>query len=83
MEKHEYGDKIFKLLQRMERDRDKPDLHSFKAETEKGTVFVEARSGEVRMDEHRENEVIPWVGSYMAAANRLEMLGLKLNTVEM
>ena len=83
MTKASYGDKIFKLLQTLERNINKPDLHSFKARIKNGVVFVEARRGEVYISEMRADTThVGWAGTYMAAANRLEMLGLDLDSVE-
>ncbi len=77
-----YGDKIFKLLQRLERNVHKTDLDNFVANIRDGVVFVEARQGEVYIGEHRsDNTHVGWVGTYIAAANRLEMLGLDLDSV--
>ena len=77
-----YGDKIFKLLQKLEKNLHKPDLHSFKGQIKDGSVFVEARRGEVFIDDERGGNRTSWAGTYIAAANRLEMLGLDLDTVE-
>ena len=77
-----YGDRIFKLLQMLERKVNVPDMHSFIARTKNGTVFVEARQGEVFISHERDNGTyVGWSGTYIAAANRLEMLGLNLDTV--
>lgn len=82
-DKLSYGDKIFKLLQSLERNINKPDLHSFKARIKNGVVFVEARQGEVYISEMRHDTThVGWTGTYIAAANRLEMLGLDLDSVE-
>lgn len=77
-----YGDRIFKLLQKLERHIYTPDLHSFTAQIKNGTVFVEARQGEVFMRHGIGDSWSTWAGTYLAAANRLEMLGIDLNTVE-
>lgn len=82
-----YGDKIFKLLQKLGRNLHYPDIHSFKANTKDGVVFAEAREGEVYIRHIPNNaetasEYTDWAGTYIAAANRLEMLGLDLNSVE-
>lgn len=83
MEQLSYGDMIWNLMQQIERRVGTPDLHSFKAETAKGGVFVEGRQGEVFIWEYVGDDATTWTGMYMAAANRLEMLGIKLDTVEM
>lgn len=79
----EYGDKIFKLMQSIERNRNTPDLHSFTARIKNGTVFVEGREGEAFIDERYDNgKENQFCGCYMAVTNRLEMLGLDLDSVE-
>lgn len=83
MKELNYGDKIFKLLQSLERKVNVPDLHSFKARAGNGTVFVEARQGEVFISHERDNGTyVGWCGTYIAAANRLEILELDLDSVE-
>ncbi len=78
-----YGDKIFKLLQKLERNVNNPDLHSFKAHINTGVVFVEARQEDVYISHERDNGTfVGWVGTYIAAANRLEMLKIDLDSVE-
>ncbi|MEN6421625.1 MAG: hypothetical protein ABFD76_06715 [Smithella sp.] len=78
-----YGDKIFKLLQKLERNINKPDLHSFTAWCKDCFVFVEAKFvGEIYIEEQRGNECITWAGYPVAAANRLERLGIDLDSVE-
>ena len=78
-----YGDKIFKLLQGLERKVNVPDLHSFVANVKNGVVFVEARQGEAYIRETRKDATcVDWAGNYIAAANRLEMLRLDLDSVE-
>ncbi len=78
-----YGDRIFKLLQQFERNVHKPDLHSFKAKIKNGIVFVDARQGEVYISEMRHDTTqVGWTGTYIAAANRLEMLELDLDSID-
>lgn len=75
--------RIFKLLQKLERNVNRPDLHSFKAQIKDGVVFVEAHSGGIYIElADNNNKCSQWVGSCIAAANRLEMLDLDLDTVE-
>lgn len=82
-DKLSYGDKIFKLLQSLERNVNTPDLHSFKANTKNGVVFVEARPGGIYISEMRADETRgEWAGLAIACANRLEMLGVDLDSVE-
>ncbi len=81
-----YGDTIFKTIQAFSRRAHIPDLHSFVADIKNGTVYVECRGFEVMM-ESREydsewNETVKtWCGTEIAAANRLERMGIKLETI--
>lgn len=81
----EYGDKIFKKLQWHNSRTHIPDLHSFVADIEKGRVFVECRGYEVMIESriyNGETETVKtWCGTLIAAANRLEMLKIDLNSV--
>lgn len=82
------GDKIFKFLQNCNKQRHTPDLHSFKAKIEKGTVWVECRGFEVFIESLTYNDKgleirTPWVGNTVAAANRLELLKMDFNTIDM
>ena len=81
------GDKIFKVLQSYNRRHNIPDLHSFRIETRDGSAFVECRGDEIfienyRVDENGNEVFIQWAGTVIAAANRLEMLGADLLTIE-
>lgn len=82
------GDKIFKFLQRCNRYAHTPDLHSFKAKIEKGTVWVECRGFEVFIesrtyDSKGAETIKSWAGSTIAAANRLELLKMDFSTIDM
>jgi hypothetical protein len=83
MEQREYGDKIFKMVQRIERKRNVPDLHSFTGHVKDGFVCVEARCDGISIDFQKTDctEWECWVGTAIAAANRLEMLGLDLSSI--
>lgn len=77
-----YGDRIFRLVQQIERNVNKPDLHSFTAKIKNGVVWVEARAGEIYISEMRcDTTHIGWAGNAIAAANRLEALGIDLESV--
>lgn len=82
----EYGDKIFKILHQFNKRVHIPDLHSFTAKIENGNVFVECRGYEVMVesrthDENEKEKVSTWCGTTVAAANRLEMLKLDIDTI--
>jgi hypothetical protein len=81
--KQTYGDKIFKLLQKLERNINKPDLHSFCAKVKNGTVYVDARCDGIYIGfTDNKNNYSGWVGTCIAASNRLEMLEIDMDTVE-
>ena len=83
------GDKIFKFLQKCNRNHNVPDLHSFKAKIKGGTVWVECRGYEVYIETQIFDEntdvckTSQWAGTAIAAANRLEMFGIDLDTIDM
>lgn len=80
------GDKIFKLLLKCNRNTNKPDKHSFVANIENGTVYVECRGFEIYIESRiygEQEKVVRWSGSTIAAANRLEKLGIDLISIEM
>ena len=82
----EYGDKIFKILYQFNKRAHIPDLHSFTAKIQNGNVFVECRGYEVMVesrtyDHDGKEKVSTWCGSTVAAANRLEMLKLNIDTI--
>ena len=81
------GDKIFKLLEKMNRQSYKKDLHSFKAKIKNGVVWVECRGYETFMEtyiyDEKGNETRKqWCGTTVAAANRLEMVGIEYESIE-
>lgn len=82
----EYGDRIFKILHQFNKRAHIPDLHSFTAKIENGVVFVECRGYEVMVEsrtysETGEEKVSTWCGTTVAAANRLEILQLDIDTI--
>ena len=80
----EYGDKIFKRLQWHNSRIHIPDLHSFVADIENGRVFVECRGYEIiesRTYKDDVETVNTWCGTIIAAANRLELLKIDLDSI--
>ncbi len=82
-----YGDKIFKLLNQCNRNCNAPDLHSFTADILNGSVFVDCRGFEVFIesttyDKNANRHKIQWVGTTIAATNRLEKIGIDLSSLE-
>ena len=81
------GDKVFKLLEKMNRQSYKKDLHSFKAKIKNGIVWVECRGYETFMEtyiyDEKGNETRKqWCGTTVAAANRLEMFEIDFDSIE-
>lgn len=79
----DYGGEIFKLVQRIERNRGRIDLHSFTAHVQGGFVCVDARLDGISIDLQKTDctEWECWVGTAIAAANMLETLKIDLSTV--
>ena len=81
------GDKIFKFLQKCNRYHNTPDMGSFIAKAKNSTVFVECRGSEVYIEQNIYDEDtdtckrVKWVGSIVAAANRLEQLEMDYDTI--
>ena len=75
-------DDLFRLILSCCKDYNKPDMHSFIALIKNGTVVVDCRKQEVYIKEYYENKSNEWVGLPIAAANRLEMLGIDLESIE-
>lgn len=78
---------ILNYLQRLNRRRHKPDLHSFKAKIKDGIVYGEARWDDFSLDfflyDGAGNETrVHWSGAITAAARELESRGLNLASVE-
>lgn len=76
---------LFKIIQKMERNYNTPDLHSCTAKAKKCSVFVEVHfPGEILISESYYNgEYKQFCGNVMQITNRLEMLGIDINTIEM
>lgn len=83
------GDRIFMFLQKCNINHNVPDIHSFKARINGGVVWVECRDYEVYIETQifDENTDVctrnQWAGTVVAAANRLEQLGIDFSTIEM
>lgn len=83
-----YHDRVFSILSYCKRRRHIPDLHSFVASIENGTVFVQYDFvgfwiEERTYDEAGNETVNNWSGTIEEAANRLEKLKIDLLSVEM
>lgn len=81
-------ERVFKFLQKCNRNHATPDLHSFQAKIKDGYVWVECRGYETYIASHifsqfGEETVTEFVGTTIAAANRLEMLGIDFDSIEM
>ena len=81
------NERLFKFLQKCQKNHDKPDIHSFYICIENGKAYVECRGYEVyirhRVYGPKGESVMEWAGSTIAAANRLEKLGADYATIDM
>lgn len=85
---YDEDEKLFKFILQCQRNRNKPDLHSFMIDLDNGRAFVECYECGVHIDEFlydkKGNEKrSQWRGTAVAAANRLEMLGADYSTIDM
>ena len=80
-----FNDKIFKFLQKRQKNCNKADLHSFTINTTApcGKAFVECRGYEIYIELHASENVDRWVGTTVAAANRLEKFGADYLSIEL
>ena len=80
------ADRLFKIIQRCQKNWRKPDLHSFVVMINGGKAFVECRKNEVYIEARLyaidHDEVNQWCGTAVAAANRLTLLGADYETVD-
>lgn len=82
------GERIFKFLQRCQRDYYKPDLHTFFINVKNGRAYVECRGHnevyiETRLYQEGVDKIVKWCGTTVAAANRLEKQGADYFTIDM
>ena len=76
MQNEDCRNEIYKLLKSMEKKVHIPNLSQLIGNIKNGYVFVEARQDAVFIDEfHMDGKTDKWIGTYIAAANKLEMLG--------
>lgn len=81
-------ERIFKLLQKCCRRHNVHDLHSFMADIKNGVVMVDCGEHKVFVEsliyDDLGNETrSEFAGTIIEAANRLEMLGIDLDSIEM
>lgn len=81
------SDKLFRFILKCQKNYNKPDLHSFWININGGRAYVECRGYEVFMEIYiaatPEEKKIQWVGTAVAAANKLDLLGANYRTIEM
>lgn len=82
------SDSIFVILTKLQISHHRKELHSFRATIKDGFVYVECRGYEVYVETHTtgtdgEERTTQFCGTTVAAANRLEMLGINMATIEM
>lgn len=80
-------DKLFKFLQRCNLRHGTPDMHSFKAKIKNGVVFVDCRGYEIYIesityDSNGNEKRTRFAGTTIAATNRLEMLQIDFDSIE-
>lgn len=75
-------DRLFKFILRCNRNKDTPDLHSFKISINGGVAFVECRGFEVYIEAHTE-KIERFVGTAIAATNYLEQRSADYESIEM
>lgn len=78
-------EKVFKFLQKCNRNHGVKGLHGFQAKIKNGYVWVECRGHEIYIESRIYNSSgeearTEFVGTTIAAANRLEMLGVDIDT---
>lgn len=84
-DKTELSDRIFKFLQKCNKEAHISDMHSFEATVKGGKAWVECRGNEVfithqvftEKDNNGEEVRHSWAGTTIAAANRLALLGME------
>jgi len=76
-------EKLFKTILSLQKNHNKPDLHSFMARIKGGKVYVEGRFSEVFIREYKANsDTKDWAGTAIAATNRLELLEIDIDSIE-
>lgn len=80
-------EKIYKTLIEFNKKSNNPNMNSFNINTKRGTAYVECRGYEIYIcesiyDNSGKEKQMQWIGSLLAAAQRLKMLGADLITIE-
>ncbi len=81
-------ERLFKFLLKCHRHHDTHYLHSFTAKIKNGVVYVDCLSfGQTYIestvyDVNGDETITQWAGTTVAAANRLEMLGIDFDSIE-
>lgn len=81
-------EKLFKFILRANKNANKPDLHSFRANITNGYVWVDCRGYETYVESHTydlfgNEKISRFVGTAVAATNRLEQLGIDFDSIDM
>lgn len=77
-----YKDKIYKLLFKFYKNRNKKDYHSFKAYIKNGNVYVECRELEIYIEYYVNENKNQFCGNLMSCTNLLEQLEIDLLSIE-
>lgn len=81
------ADRIFKILMKLNKNRHKPDLHSFTAKTNDGMVYVDCREDgvfaeHIYYDEKGDEKKWQFWGTPIAVANGLDRLQIDFDTID-
>lgn len=75
-------DKVFKLVLKMQRNHNKPDLHSFVANTKDGRVYVEGQADGCYVEHCVGESFYQYHALPVAVANLLIQMEIDLDSVE-
>lgn len=75
--------KLLDFLKRCQRNRNKPDLHSFWIEIDGGKAYVDCDGDGVYIEAHTSSGVDRWRGAIVEAANRLSDSGAVFGSIDM
>ena len=77
-----YIEQIYNVLNTLKNKVSKSELPSITGRIKNGTVVVVARDDGIYIEARDKNEHSYWIGSVIAAAKKLEMLEIDLDSIE-
>ncbi len=83
MEAQKNSERLFKFILKCNRNRNKPDLHSFMIDIDGGRAFVECRGFEVFIETYEKEKKSLFAGNEIAATNFLLARGADCSSIEM